>query len=203
LSYIWGGGIIRRIIIITGTPGVGKSSVSKALASKINAHIISIGNLVKEEKLYSGVDRERDTLIADTERVSRRVKEIISKVQGDVIVEGHFAVDVVPPKWVSVAFVLRRDPEELRRILEGRSYSERKIMENLAAEILDVCLYEAIKRCGVKKVCEIDVTSKSVEDVVGEILDVLNGVRECRVGIVDWLGKLEAEGKLDEYLKDF
>ncbi|MBS7639105.1 MAG: adenylate kinase family protein [Candidatus Bathyarchaeia archaeon] len=203
MSYIWGGGIIRRIIIITGTPGVGKSSVSKALASKINAHIISIGNLVKEEKLYSGVDRERDTLIADTERVSRRVKEIISKVQGDVIVEGHFAVDVVPPKWVSVAFVLRRDPEELRRILEGRSYSERKIMENLAAEILDVCLYEAIKRCGVKKVCEIDVTSKSVEDVVGEILDVLNGVRECRVGIVDWLGKLEAEGKLDEYLKDF
>ena len=203
MIYIWGGGIIRRIIIITGTPGVGKSSVSKALASKINAHIISIGNLVKEEKLYSGVDRERDTLIADTERVSRRVKEIISKVQGDVIVEGHFAVDVVPPKWVSVAFVLRRDPEELRRILEGRSYSERKIMENLAAEILDVCLYEAIKRCGVKKVCEIDVTSKSVEDVVGEILDVLNGVRECRVGIVDWLGKLEAEGKLDEYLKDF
>ncbi|MEM2092344.1 MAG: adenylate kinase family protein [Candidatus Bathyarchaeia archaeon] len=203
MIYIWGGGIIRRIIIITGTPGVGKSSVSKALASKINAHIISIGNLVKEEKLYSGVDRERDTLIADTERVSKRVKEIISKVQGDVIVEGHFAVDVVPPKWVSVAFVLRRDPEELRRILEGRSYSERKIMENLAAEILDVCLYEAIKRCGVKKVCEIDVTSKSVEDVVGEILDVLNGVRECRVGIVDWLGKLEAEGKLDEYLKDF
>lgn len=149
------------------------------------------------------MDKERDTLIADMRRVSRRVREIILEVQGDVIVEGHFAVEVVPPRWVSVVFVLRRDPEELRKILESRSYSERKVMENLAAEILDVCLYDAIRRCGVKKVCEIDATSKSVEEVVGEILEVLNGLRECRVGIVDWLGKLEAEGKLDEYLKDF
>lgn len=76
-------------------------------------------------------------------------------------------------------------------------------MENLAAEALDVCLYDAIKRCGVKKVCEIDVTSKSVGEVVEEILEVLSGSRECRVGVVDWLGKLESEGKLDEYLRDF
>jgi len=142
-------------------------------------------------------------LIADIERVSRRVSEIISSAQKDIIIEGHLAADVVPAEEVTIVFVLRRDPEELKKILEERSYAEKKIMENLAAEILDVCLFEAIKKFGVDKVCEIDVTSKSIGDVVQEILDVLSGLRERKVGVVDWLGKLEAEGKLEEYLGKF
>ncbi|MEM3757710.1 MAG: adenylate kinase family protein [Candidatus Bathyarchaeia archaeon] len=194
---------IRRIIIITGTPGVGKTSVSAALASRIDAQLVSLGELIRKEKLYIGFDKERDTLIADIEKISRRVGEIISKAQKDIIIEGHLAVDVTPAEKASIVFVLRRNPEELKRILEERSYTERKIMENLAAEILDVCLFEAVKKFGVEKVCEIDVTSKSVNKVVQEILDVLGGLRERRVGVVDWLGKLEAEGKLEEYLDKF
>ncbi|MEM2341173.1 MAG: adenylate kinase family protein [Candidatus Bathyarchaeia archaeon] len=194
---------IRRVIIITGTPGVGKSSVSEMLAFRINAHILSISDLVKREKLYSGIDKKRDTLIADTNKILKRVKEIILNTAGNIIVEGHFAVDVIPREDIDIVFVLRRDPRELKKVLAERSYKEKKIIENIAAEILDVCLYDAINRCGVEKVCEIDVTSRSLDDVVQEILDVLNGVRERRVGIVDWLGKLESEGELDEYLKVF
>ncbi|MBS7654222.1 adenylate kinase family protein [Candidatus Bathyarchaeota archaeon] len=194
---------IKRIIVITGTPGVGKSSISKALASKINAQVISIGELVKKEGLYSGVDRKRDTLIADVDKVSERINEIISNASTDIIVEGHFAVDVVPSEKIAIAFVLRRNPEELETIFKERSYKEEKIRENLAAEILDVCLYDSVKKYGVNKVCEIDVSSRSVEDVIQEIIRVLNGEEERKIGIVDWLGKLEAEGKLDKYLRDF
>ncbi len=198
-------GKIKHIIVITGTPGVGKSSISKALASKINAQVISISELVKKEKLYSGIDEKRDTLIADTKKISKRISEIISKASTstDIIVEGHFAVDVVPLEKIAFVFVLRRNPEELEYILKERSYKEEKIRENLAAEILDVCLYDSVKKCGIDKVCEIDVSSRSVEDVVQEIIRVLNGEEERKVGVVDWLGKLEAEGKLDKYLRDF
>lgn len=189
--------------MITGTPGVGKSSVSRLLSSKINAQVISISDLVRREKLYSGVDERRDTLIADMERLSRRMENLISSISENVIVEGHFAVDVVPPEKISLVFVLRRDPEELKKVLEKRFYKKSKVKENVAAEILDVCLYDAVKRCGVDKVCEIDVTSRSLEDVVQEIVDVLNGAKKRKIGIVDWLGKLESEGKLDEYLSDF
>jgi len=192
-----------RVIVITGTPGVGKTSVSAALASRIDAHLVSLGELIKRERLYRGFDRRRGTLIADIEKVSRRVKEIISSSRKDVIIEGHLAADVVPAEEASIVFVLRRDPEELKRILEERAYGEKKIFENLAAEILDVCLFDAVKKFGIEKVCEIDVTSRSVDEVVQEILDVLRGLKEHRAGIVDWLGKLEAEGKLDEYLKKF
>jgi len=149
------------------------------------------------------VDKKRETLIADIERVSKRIREILSNIIGNVIIEGHFAVDVVPPEHIDVVFVLRRDPEELKRVLMNRSYKKSKVMENVAAEILDVCLYDAISKCGASKVCEVNVTSRDINDVVQEIMDVLNGVRERRIGIVDWLGKLESEGKLDEYLKEF
>jgi len=158
---------------------------------------------VKREKLYSRIDRKRKTLVADIEKVSKKIDEIIHNTAIDVIVEGHFAVDVVPPEKISIVFVLRRDPEALEKILKRRSYSEEKIKENVAAEILDVCLYNAIKVCGEDKVCEINVTSRNVEDVVQEIIKVINGEEKCKIGIVDWLGKLEAEGKLDKYLKDF
>lgn len=193
---------IRRVIIITGTPGVGKSLISKILSSKINSLVISLGDLIREEKLYSGVDKERNTLIADLEKVSKRVQEIILGSDRDVIVEGHLAPDVVPPEHVTMVFILRRSPEELKRVLENRHYNEKKIAENLAAEILDVCLYETVNRFGIEKVCEINVSSRDAEDVVQEILEVLNGLRERRIGIVDWLGKLEAEDKLEEYLKE-
>lgn len=196
-------GKIKRVIVITGTPGVGKSSISKALASEINAQVISVGELVKKERLYSGVDRKRDTLIADMEKVSERIKEIISNTFTDIIVEGHFAVDVVPSEKVEIVFVLRRNPEELETILKERSYKEEKIRENLAAEILDVCLYDSVKKYGISKVCEINVSSRRIKDVVQEIIRVLNGEEERKIGIVDWLGKLEAEGKLDKYLRDF
>ncbi|MEM2321447.1 MAG: adenylate kinase family protein [Candidatus Bathyarchaeia archaeon] len=188
---------------MTGTPGVGKSSISRILSSKANFHLISLGELIKEEKLYAGVDEERNTLIADLERLSRRVREIILSSDRDVIIEGHLAPHVVPPEYVTIAFILRRSPEELKHILKSRNYSKRKVSENLAAEILDVCLHDAVNGFGIKKVCEVDVTSRDAKDVVQEILDVLNGLRECRIGIVDWLSKLETEGKLEEYLKEF
>ena len=158
---------------------------------------------MKREKLYSRIDRKRKTLVADIEKVSKKIDEIIHSTATDLIVEGHFAVDVVPPEKISIVFVLRRDPKDLEKNLKRRSYSEEKIKENVAAEILDACLYNAIKTCGEDKVCEINVTSRNVEDVVQEIIKVINGEEKCKIGIVDWLEKLEAEGKLDKYLKDF
>ena len=193
----------RRIYIVTGTPGVGKSSISKMLASILGARLISIGELVKKEGLYTGWDEKRETLIADTDRLSERISEIINAERRTIIIEGHYAVHVVPPEKVDLIFVLRRDPRKLKKTLEDRGYSRRKVMENLAAEILDVCLFDAVDICGVEKVCEIDTTSRSPEEIVDEIISVIKGERKPEVGIVDWLGMLESEGILDDYLREF
>jgi len=185
--------------VITGTPGVGKTAVAEALASELKAQHISLADLVREENLVLEVDETRDTGVADLRKLSKRVREIIRSA-GYVVIEGHYAQDVVPKSLEPYVFVLRRDPEELKAEFEARDYGERKILENVASEILDICLVDTIRKHGLERVDEIDVTNMRVEDVVDEILKVLEGRRNCRTGVVDWLRRLEEDGRLDEVL---
>jgi adenylate kinase len=131
----------------------------------------------------------------------RKLGAILAAEGGDVIVDGHYAAAVTPKSCVTHVFVLRRNPVELRVLMEKRGYRDAKLWENLASEILDVCLVEALSKQGKGKVCELDVTGKSVDDAVGEVLAVLDGRKRCRVGGVDWLGMLEREDVLSEYLR--
>jgi adenylate kinase len=192
----------RRVILVTGTPCVGKTSVARLLVSKLDALYVNLTELAVHENLISGKDDERDSIIVDENRMRHKIREIIEGCdQNNIVIDGHYAVSVVPKKFVTYVFVLRRDPVELRKFMEQCGFSGRKLWENLASEILDVCLVDALNIHEKEKVCELDVTGKSVKEVISEILDVLDGHKECHVGVVDWLGKLESEGLLGEFLK--
>ena len=192
----------RRVILVTGTPCVGKTLVAHLLASKLDGLYVNLTELAMHENLISGKDEERDSIIVDEIRMRRKIREIVEHCDREhIVIDGHYAVSVVPKKLVTYVFVLRRDPVELRKLMEQCGFSGRKLWENLASEILDVCLVDALNVHGEGKVCELDATGKSVEGVVSEILDVLGGCKKCRVGVVDWLGKLESEGLLGELLK--
>ena len=181
---------------------MGKTTISHKLASKLNASYIGITELVKTENLIASIDDDRKTLIADSEKVLKRLQQILAQSMGVTIIEGHYAVDVVPKKSVNMVFVLRRDPYELKITLKQRGYSEKKVFENLIAEILDVCLCDALESYEKNKVCEIDVSGKTVEAVVEHMILVLEKRQNCRIGTVDWLAKLEREGQIDEFLKN-
>jgi len=62
-------------------------------------------------------------------------------------------------------------------------------------------LVDTLNTLGKEKICELNVTSKGVEEIVNEIIDILEKRKKCRVGIVDWIGRLEKEGLLSEFLK--
>lgn len=173
------------------------------LASKLDAVHIDLGEIVKREKLWSDVDKVRGTLVADLSKLSRRIQEMTENSRHDIVLDGHYGFDVVPAESISVVFVLRREPDELRKLMQKRGFGAKKLKENLAAEVLDVCLFNAVKVSGVDSVCEIDFTGKQAETVVAEMIEVLEGRERRRVGIVDWLGKLEKEGRLEEFLEDF
>ena len=189
---------LPRVLVVTGTPGVGKTRISKVLAERLEGLYISLTDIVKRENLCLYVDSERDTVVADLRVLSDRVSEIISESSCDVVVDGHYASEVVSSEMVSYAFVLRVEPDNLRFRLQERGYSEGKILENLASEVLDVCLFDAVACYGVEKVDEIEVTDKNVDEVIDEILGVINGRTKAKSGKVDWLGKLEEEDRLSE-----
>lgn len=157
--------------------------------------------MVKEQQLFTQVDDERDTLIADTEKVSEYLEKLLVNTTGTTVIEGHYAVNVVLTNYVKTVFVLRRDPRQLKAVLEERGYDSKKVWENLTAEILDVCLCDTLSVYGSDQVYEIDVSDKTVDMVVEEATRVLQKKETCRLGTVNWLKKLETDGQLEEFLK--
>jgi adenylate kinase len=191
----------KRVILITGTPCVGKTSVAHLLSSKLDAFNTNLTELAEKEHLISDKDEQRDSLIIDEAQMRHKIREIIENRDEDIVIDGHYAVSVVPEKLVTHVFVLRRNPVELKKAMERCGFSGNKLWENLASEILDVCLVDALSVHEKEKICEVNASGKTVDEVVKEILDILDGRGKCRVGIVDWLGMLETEGLLDDYLK--
>jgi adenylate kinase len=193
--------VMKRVILITGTPCVGKTSTAKQLAGKLAAQYINLTDFAKTYSLTLGEDTERQTTIIDEEAMRQKLKENIeASTYANIVVDGHYAAAVTPSSQVTTVFVLRRNPKELKEFMQKCGFSDAKLYENLSAEILDSCLVEAIQTQS-GKVCELDVTGKTVDENVVEILDVLDKGKKCYVGVVDWLGMLEHEGITDQYLK--
>jgi adenylate kinase len=192
----------KRVILVTGTPSVGKTVTARLLTSKLGALYIDLTDFALRNNLVLGKDEKRNTFIIDEKKMRRRISQIIRKTEkNEIVVDGHYAVQVVSQKLVTLVFVLRRDPVELRKLMEKRGYPEPKLIENLAAEILDVCLVDALNAGYEGRTCELNVTGKKTEEIVEAMLELMADPSKCCVGVVDWLGKLENEGLLDEFLR--
>jgi len=191
----------KRVILITGTPCTGKTTLAKALNLKLDAQYINLTDYAKTYCLTLGEDKERKTIIIDEEKMRIKLAETINASdKPNIIVDGHYASSVVPTDLVTKVFVLRRNPKELKVFMEKCGYTGTKMWENLSAEILDVCLIEAMQfQSG--KICELDITDKIVEEVLCDIIGILEENKKCYYGFVDWLGMLEQEGLTDQYLK--
>jgi adenylate kinase len=57
-------------ILVTGTPGTGKSITCSELASKTGLKHVNVGQLAKESNLFDGYDEEYDCPILDEDKVA-------------------------------------------------------------------------------------------------------------------------------------
>ncbi|MFC3476346.1 adenylate kinase family protein [Halobacterium litoreum] len=162
-------------VALTGTPGTGKTTVSELLDSDLD--VVHVNALVEDEGLYSEVDEDRDSKVADMEAV----REWLAG-EDDVLVESHLAHLVDVDRVV----VLRCAPDELETRLTERGESPRKAEENAESEALDVILSEAVRIHGESKVYEVDTTGRTPEDVAADVDAAIAGDREPSAGDVDF-----------------
>ncbi|MEM2082481.1 MAG: adenylate kinase family protein [Candidatus Bathyarchaeia archaeon] len=191
---------LKRIIVVTGTPGVGKSSLARALAERLGWIALDLSDFSLREGLLREYDGARGTWVIDEGRLRKAVMRLLRDSKSNIIVEGHYAQAIVPSKGVELAFVLRCDPRVLEGRLRSKGYGEDKVLENLEAEILDSCLLEALNAFGGSRVHEIDMTELSLEEAIGEALEVMGGRKRPSLLGIDWIGILERDGCLERYL---
>jgi len=187
-------------ILISGTPGTGKTTLGKRLAQRINYQFIDIGEVAKREHIYLRDDPVRDTKIIDERKLAKRIEKEIIAMDEKVVASSHYA-EIVSPKLVEKVIVLRTHPDELRRRLVERGWKTRKTEENLEAEILGVCSSNALRRYGKERVYEIDTTKISPDETLSLAAHIIESKSDVyTVGSIDWLEELEKENRLDSYI---
>jgi adenylate kinase len=158
---------------LTGTPGTGKSVVAGELFFR--GH--TVVHLVDTVGLYViGEDEERDTQVIDVDSWA------LEFVPVDGFVEGHFA-HLLPCDRV---VVLRCRPDELKRRLMKRNYSEKKIRENIEAEVLDVCLIETVELHDPSRILELDTTAYDPAYCADHIERFVTNEIPAAFGTIDW-----------------
>ncbi|MFO8109003.1 MAG: adenylate kinase family protein [Thermoplasmata archaeon] len=161
---------------ITGTPGVGKTSVSQIL-KKEGFRILDLNKFIHDKGLSRERDPCRDTYMVDIDEMI----DLYSTAPYHDIVEGHLSHHLELP----ITIVLRCSPQQLKKRMKSKGWSEKKKKENLESEMLDVILIEALEKD--TEVYEIDTSYMNPEDVSQSVIDVLGG-KTCpyEPGNVDW-----------------
>ena len=150
-------------IVITGTPGTGKTKTAKDLSKKMGYELIDLKEIVKKEKLLG------PGKTVDVKKLSMKVRKKVGKKK-DFVLEGHLACEFsIPCDYI---IVLRTHPDTLKKRMKKRGYGKKKIEENLFAEMLDYCSQKA-QRNYKKTPVEIETTKRKPAETIKEIIGVI------------------------------
>ncbi|MHA1127114.1 MAG: adenylate kinase family protein [Candidatus Heimdallarchaeota archaeon] len=161
-----------QVIIISGTPGVGKTSISTEL-QKRGYNILNLNNFIISNGLFFGYDYSRESVIIDDDILVSKLTEKIAQFKDVLFVEGHTA-ELVPNEFVSIIFVIRCNPSVLRtRLQTTRKYSRDKIEDNIQAEIMDECLLNLQYKFPKISIVELDSTKSEATILANKIVETV------------------------------
>uniref|UniRef100_A0A915PH43 Adenylate kinase isoenzyme 6 homolog n=1 Tax=Setaria digitata TaxID=48799 RepID=A0A915PH43_9BILA len=129
-------------LLITGTPGTGKTTLCQALAEKLGFDHINCGKEILDNTLYSEYDEEFDSHILDEDKFLDHIEDRMNSENGGYIVDYHGS-DFFPERWFDFVFVLRCNNTLLYDRLSARGYKDKKIQGNIECEIFGSLLEEA------------------------------------------------------------
>jgi len=181
------------MLVLTGSPGVGKHTVSEELAKVLDYEIVD----VNKEAIKAGMPKRDDSIDVDVEQMKGLLKGTLTEKS---LIVGHLAVYVISKTQVSKVIVLRKDPYELIQIYEKRNYADEKKTDNLGSEILGTITYDSIKKFGEGRTFQVNTTSltqkQTVKKIKGIVCDNSDG------DTVDWLTEISKKNDFKKFFPD-
>ncbi|KAI5645032.1 AAA domain-containing protein [Phthorimaea operculella] len=127
-------------ILITGTPGVGKSTICRMLAEKTNFQWREVSKLAEEHNCLDEYDPEYQCPFLNEDKLLDIMEGMMAK--GGNIVDYH-GCEFFPERWFDGVFVIRTNNTTLYDRLAERGYTGKKLEDNIQCEIFETLLEEA------------------------------------------------------------
>ena len=173
------------IISLTGTPGTGKTSISRKL-KKNNINIIHLNDIIAKNKNIYEIDNKRNTKIVEISKLNKIIRNEIN-IGFLTIIEGHLSHLL---NTIDKVIILRCHPFELKNRLLKKRWNQNKIKENIESEILDIILCECVSNYSINDIFEIDTTGKNINDISINIFNIIKNNfknnNNFRIGKIDW-----------------
>jgi len=164
-------------ILITGTPGTGKTSTAELIAEATGFKHVNVGDLIKENSIHAGKDAAFNAFILDEASEDKLLDEMeVILKDGGCIVDFH-SCDFFPKRWFDLVLVLRAETRVLYDRLKKRGYSDKKVSENMECEIMQIVLDEARESYDREIVKELP--SNSLEDLERNVDTVAEWARKA------------------------
>ncbi|XBW37685.1 hypothetical protein QEN19_003269 [Hanseniaspora menglaensis] len=160
----------RPNIIITGTPGCGKSTLSLKLNKEesLKTTLFNISEFAKDENIFESYDEDRKSHVIDEDELLNRLEGPLRN--GGCIIDWH-CNDIFPERLIDLVIVLKCGTSALYDRLKARKYHDAKIQENIDAEIMSVVLEDALESYDKRIVIELPSESEEqIEDNLSKIM---------------------------------
>ena len=152
-------------IVITGSPGVGKTAVARLLGKKLKYKVLNEKEFALEKSIGKW-DPEDNELVVPLSKLKIELNKVLSK-EKNLIVEGHMLCEL--GLKADVLVLMRLHPELLYERLALREYSAEKIGDNVFCEGIDYCKKHASRNYAKKKIIEVK-CQKSIKETVHIII---------------------------------
>ena len=164
----------RPNVLITGTPGTGKSSLAERVAAAAGMTQYDVSKIAKAENLCESYDEAMDTHVIDEDKVLDHMEERLGTEEGGVVVDYH-SCDLFPERWFDLVVVLTCDNAVLYDRLQARGYSDKKIRGNVECEIFQTLVEEArdsyeesiVKVCASDTIDDMEENEKAIVEFIG------------------------------------
>ncbi|CAM9302500.1 unnamed protein product [Choristocarpus tenellus] len=164
-------------VLITGTPGTGKTSTCQAIAERTGLRHINVGDVVRAEQCHDGYNKEFDTYMLNESKLVEALEDRIQ--EGGNVFDFH-SCEFFPDSWFDMVVVLRAETSVLYDRLVARGYAENKVSENVECEIMQVVLEEARDTFQMDILHEVE--SNNVEDLEANVEKVARWLEVWRGG---------------------
>ncbi|KAF6151265.1 hypothetical protein GIB67_002964 [Kingdonia uniflora] len=159
-------------ILVTGTPGTGKTTMSSLLADAAQLRHINVGDVVKEKNLYDGWDENLECHFINEDLLCDELEDMME--EGGNIVDYH-GCEFFPERWFDRVVVLQTSNSVLYDRLSNRGYMGSKLSNNIDCEIFQLLLEEA--RGSYKEDIVVALQSDSIDDISRNVASLSEWVR--------------------------